>query len=456
MRLSPDVWGSTTLGNQSIYLYRESYTPSNATFVSGNFIGIIDITNSSGTGFVAASDGSNYSLPIGTGVFFFDRGAATNWSTRTSSPYIAPDTVTLTSTGSINQQSVTTEDWYTPTSTTLAYSGSGGGTNHAVRGFNMIGNPYPCTIDWCSAYSSTGIIRSTTVSPTIWVFNPQTNQYDTFLATSSSGGTATGSASRYIMSGQGFFVQALALGSPVVNQTLTFTESAKAPTQQVTGTSLYMGTPTPQLAGNQTMRLKLMIDNLNYDDIAFVFNSSASTKYNNNEDALYIRSDGAPEGLSSFSDDSAKLSINSLPLPGIKQQVIRLSVDATYTGTYTFQRTQLDAIPKLYDIWLMDNLKKDSLDVRANSNYVFDVDASDTTTYGSNRFALVIRQNPALMVHLLNFAATKATAGSQITWTTENEENYTNFTLERSTDGGASYTVLDGVPSSRPGHLRLP
>jgi len=232
-----------------------------------------------------------------------------------------------------------------------------------------------------------------------------------------------------------------------VNQTLTFTESAKA-TNQLTGTSLLMGTPVSQAAGNQTMRLKLMIDSLNYDDIALVFNSSASPRFSNNEDALYIRGGSAPEGLSSFSDDSAKLSVNSLPLPGITQRVIRLSVDATYTGTYTFQKTQLDAIPKLYDIWLMDKLKKDSLDIRNNSTYVFDVNTSDTTTYGDNRFELVIRQNPALMVHLLNFAATKATNGSQVVWTTENEENYTNFTLERSTDGGATYAVLEGVSAS--------
>ena len=380
--------------------------------------------------------------------FFFDRGAATSWATRTVAPYIAPDNVTLTTTGAINTFSVTATDWYTPTSGVLAYTGSGTGTNHAVRGYNMIGNPYPCTIDWCTAYASTGITRSATVAPTVWVFNPQTNQYDTFIATSSSGGVATGSGSRYIMSGQGFVVQAAAPGSPVVNQTLTFTESAKAASQQLTGTSLLMGTPAPQLAGNQVMRLKLMIDTLNYDDIALVFNSAASTRYNNNEDAMYIRGGTAPEGLSSFSDDSTKLAINSLPLPGLRQQVIRLSVDANYTGTYTFQKIQLDEIPKLYDIWLMDNLKKDSLDIRNNPTYVFDVDATDTTTFGDNRFQLIIRQNPALMVHLLNFNATKATSGSQVIWTTENEQNYTNFTLERSTDGGATFRVLEGVAAS--------
>jgi len=52
------------------------------------------------------------------------------------------------------------------------------------------------------------------------------------------------------------------------------------------------------------------------------------------------------------------------------------------------------------------------------------------------------------MVHLLNFTASKITGGSQIVWVTENEENYTNFTVERSTDGGKTYTTLDGVSAS--------
>jgi hypothetical protein len=440
--------GSTSAGNPSIYLYRESYTPANATFTDGNFIGITNITNSSGTGTIGCSDGGTYSLPVGTGVFFFDRGAATNWSTRTALPFIAPENVTLTTTGLINTFSIAVKDWYTPTSTSLGYTGSGTGTNYAVRGFNMIGNPYPCTIDWCTAYASSGITRSSTVSPSIWVYNPQTDQYDTFTATSSSGGIGTGDASRYIMSGQGFFVQATGT-SP--SPTLTFTESAKAAAQLLTGTNLLMGSPTPQLAGNQVMRLKLMIDSLNYDDIALVFNSSASTRYNSNEDAMYIRGSNAPEGLSSFSDDNVKLSINSLPLPGLAPSVIRLSIDATRTGTYTFQKTALDAIPKLYDIWLMDNFKKDSLNIRNNSTYIFDVNTRDTATYGDNRFQLIIRQDPALMIHLLNFTATKANGGSQVEWSTENEENYTNFTLERSTDGGATFTVLDGMAANGQG-----
>ena len=440
--------GSTSAGNPSVYVFEESKTPSNSAFTSGNFLGITNITSSTSTGAITCSDGSNYSLPVGTGVLFFFRGAATAWATRTANPFMAPENVTLTDSGTVNTFNVTVKDWYSPSSSYLGFTGTGTGTNHAVRGYNMVGNPYPCTIDWCTAYSGTGITR-TNINPTIYEFDPVTKQYDTFLATSASGGYATGNGSRYVMSGQGFFVQA-----NTTNPQLIFTENAKAPTQQTTGSNLEMArriaalAPTPQTPGSQVMRLKLSVDSVNYDDIALVFNSSASASYDPTEDAPYLAGNGAAEGLSSLSEDSVKLKINSFPLPGLKPYVVRLGVAAAYTGTFTFQRTQLDAIPKLYDIWLMDKLKKDSLDIKNNATYVFDVNEADTSTYGSNRFELVFRQDPALMVHLLSFSAVKASTGSQVAWTTENEENYTTFTLQRSTDGGATFTTLEGLTSS--------
>ena len=108
-------------------------------------------------------------------------------------------------------------------------------------------------------------------------------------------------------------------------------------------------------------------------------------------------------------------------------------------------------IPRLFKIWLMDTYKKDSLDIRHNASYAFNVDLTDTNSYGKNRFQLVIRQNLALGVHLLDFAAKKATNGAQITWKTENEENYTNFTIERSTNNGVTFDVLDGFSSNAMG-----
>ncbi|MBB3054940.1 YDG domain-containing protein [Mucilaginibacter gotjawali] len=446
---------STSGGNPSIYLYNESYTPSNQTFTSGNFLGITNITNSTTGGTISASDGGTYSLPVGTGVFFFFRGAATNWATRTVYPYIAPEGVTLTSKGNLNVGSYTFKDWYTPSSSNLAYTGTGTGTNYVVRGFNMIGNPYPSAIDWLTSYSGSGAIVRTNISPTIWVFNPVTSQYDTYQATSSTTGTATGNASRYIASGQGFVVQATA-ASPA----LTISEYAKVvlnnngvagtgavpAAAKLTGSGLLMNTAPIQTTVPQSLRLKLVTDSINYDDIFVGFNSSASTNYDAFEDSKFLASNNAPESLASLSSDGVQLSINNLPLPKLVPQVIKLFVTAKAYGTYTLQRTDLQAIPKIYDIWLMDKFKKDSLDIRVNSTYRFDI-TTDTTSYGNNRFQLLIRQNPALGIHLLNFTANKAENGTQAVWVTENEENYTNFTIERSTDGGSTFNVLGGYIS---------
>ncbi|HEY8781218.1 MAG TPA: T9SS type A sorting domain-containing protein [Mucilaginibacter sp.] len=449
--------GTTALGNPSTYLYNEGIVPYNFSFTGGNFPGITYILNSTnpnnvpgvgrlyGTiGVTGVSNSGRYSIPIGTGVFFFDRGNATNFTARTHYPFVAVENVTLTSIGTINQGQIIAKDWYTPTSSHLGYtvfkSSTDTTTNYAVRGFNMVGNPYPCSIDW-NTYNTSSLttgIYTAYINPTIWVFNPVTYQYDTY---NSSDRTGTGNATNIIVSGQGFFVQATNPSAKLV-----FNESAKSPLSQLRGPSLLMGKPVAQ-APSQLLRLKLAIDSLNYDDIVVGFNSGASPKYNGAEDAEYMPGVNAMEGLSSFSADNVPLAINYLPLPKQTPEVIKLDAEGWLNGSYTLQRTALDAIPQLYEVWLMDNYKKDSLDLRHNTTYTFDM-SDDPNSYGPNRFQLVIRQNPALGVHLLNFAANKASGGAQVVWKTENEQNYTNFTVERSSDGGATFDVLGGIGSS--------
>jgi len=448
--------GSTSAGNPSIYLYNESFTPNNLTFISGNFLGITNITNSTTGGTITASNGSTYSLPVGTGVLFFFRGAATNWATRTVLPYIAPENVTLTSVGQMNTGPYTFKDWYTPASSNLAYTGSGLGGNSTVRGFNMIGNPYPCAIDWLQFYSgSNGNVR-TNLSTTIWEFNPVTYQYDTYTATSSTTGTGTGHASRYIASGQGFIVQGTA-ASPA----LTISEYAKVvlnangsvgtgavpAAAQLTGLNLLMSKTAPQPAIDRSLRLKLVVDSLDYDDIFIGFNASASPGYNPYEDGKYIESTSAAEGLSSISSDNVPLSVNYLPLPKQEKQVIRLYVTGKNSGTYTLLQTSLTSIPQLYDLWLVDKYMRDSINLRTHTKYVFNINLADTNSFGSNRFNVVIRQNPALALKLISFSGKKTSDGSLIKWTTQNEANYTTFTLERSTDG-ATFSTLGGVPAT--------
>ncbi len=99
--------------------------------------------------------------------------------------------------------------------------------------------------------------------------------------------------------------------------------------------------------------------------------------------------------------------------------------------------------------------------MRHNANYSFNILKKDTTTFGSKRFTLVIRQNPGYAYRLLDFTATKlipANAGArqvQAVWKTENEQNYTNFTVERSTDGGKTFNVIGGLQGSGQGTYSL-
>ena len=89
----------------------------------------------------------------------------------------------------------------------------------------------------------------------------------------------------------------------------------------------------------------------------------------------------------------------------------------------------------------MDKYKGDSLDMRQNITYRFNIYKTDSTSFGSKRFTLVIRQNPAYAYRLLDFTAAKLreVRKVQITWNTVNEGNYTNFTVERSVDNGKTF-----------------
>jgi trimeric autotransporter adhesin len=136
-----------------------------------------------------------------------------------------------------------------------------------------------------------------------------------------------------------------------------------------------------------------------------------------------------------------------MPLQGLAQTIIPLNVKARGNGTYKLNMTELNAIPQIYQVWLIDSYKNDSLDMRHNLTYAFNI-TSDTSSQGSKRFKLVLRQDPSLGVHLLTFTGAKAVNGNMLAWTTQNEANYTNFTLERSADGGVTYAALNSFTSN--------
>jgi hypothetical protein len=205
------------------------------------------------------------------------------------------------------------------------------------------------------------------------------------------------------------------------------------------------------------LRLKLITDSANNDDIVIGFDSKASAKFVNNEDAVDLGGSGSIESLSSFSADSIALAINMQPFPGRQPQAIRLLADATASGSYQLAVPEFGNIPKLYDVWLKDSFTADSVQLKLNTSYPFTIDKTNAATFGVNRFTVVIRQDSAYAYKLLDFTATKVDRQTdvQLVWKTANEENYTRFTVERSTDNGKTFNPVGGMLGTGAGNYSL-
>ncbi|HZX57593.1 MAG TPA: T9SS type A sorting domain-containing protein, partial [Mucilaginibacter sp.] len=419
---------------------------SNASFTGSNFRSVNKITTSP----VYGMDDVTYpttNIPVGNGILCFFRGdrAVNTFAQETVTTYV-PTSTTLTTSGTLNVGNITVKDWFTPASSNLSYTAAS-----PFAGFNLAGNPYASAIDWDTFQSTSiatgGIYGAFINSSTMYILDPSSHNYGAYMA--GTGGVGTNNATNIISSGQGFFVKATSTSAQLV-----FTESAKTSSQN-TGVNLTMGKPV-NLASNQYIRLRLAKDLTNADETMIRFNNQATTNFDEKLYAIYRTGYGSVS-LAGVTSDKVHFAIGTVPLPGQQSESIGLNVNANTDGIYSLSLKDVAAVPRLFDIWLMDAYKKDSLEMRQNKTYNFNIYKSDSASFGSKRFSLVIRQNAAFAYQLLSFTATKVPDARQvqITWNTVNEGNYTNFTVERSINGGKTFDVLGGITASGAGEYTM-
>jgi hypothetical protein len=496
--------------NPTIYFFKESQAANQSSFTSGYYRGLNSLTSP----YSFDGESGTRSIGTGNGfVFFFrgDRTSAGSISNAIITTYV-PQPTTMTETGTLNQGNVTLANWYDGTST-LQYSTTAANNLQGYNlvgnpypatinfeKFNRKGTSGSTADKTSSIYISgqKAQVYTTTASKVpplafIWVYNLTTKNFESYQQyagqiTSVNDTTITinpgvqsvlgGAASNMIASGQGFFV--IANGS---GQALTFRESAKV-TKQPSSTTLagvfslpQTKTPIAQAAGtgnkaimssantqiaaaditetvaqpSPVMHLLLEKDTANFDGIALVFDKWATAAFSKDKDAEDLGGNGALESFSALSSDSVKTSIHHLPLPGKTQEIIPLFADATASGPYQIKLADVKDLPAIYDVWLKDKFTKDSVDIKHNNVYSYNIDKGTPATFGKDRFQLVLRQNPALALRLLDFSAIKAIAGAKTTWIVENEANYTIFTLQRSTDNGKTWDDLKVMQSGNLG-----
>ena len=135
------------------------------------------------------------------------------------------------------------------------------------------------------------------------------------------------------------------------------------------------------------LKLKLYQDSTISDETFIIFNHVSSPDYVFNEDAPYLNGFGHVN-IANISRDGTDLAISSLPYS--TGMSIGLDIHTKSSGSFFLRISGLYKMPADKQIWLKDNLQKDSIDLRLG-NYGFKVDEADINSFGKKRFVLIIK-----------------------------------------------------------------
>jgi len=193
--------------------------------------------------------------------------------------------------------------------------------NGTGAGWNLVGNPYPATIDWDAADWT-----KTNINDAVYIYRSNINQYASYV-----NGVAVNGGSASIAPGQSFFVEANA-ASPV----LMITEECKSKTPGV----FRSANETPEY-----MSLRMSMGDWQ-DETVLIKNVQATKSYDRAFDAKKLRSPNteAPY-LATIDNNGEELSINSIHIDG-EELILPIRIEAGVTGVYTLEVTGLEAFAK--------------------------------------------------------------------------------------------------------------
>ncbi|WP_207423117.1 T9SS type A sorting domain-containing protein [Desertivirga brevis] len=371
--------------------------------------------------------------PPGVGFMVFFRGDRSNASSKLNAPFAVPENVTVVYNGPLNQGDI---EIPVPNSNN---------PGDPYNGYLLAGNPYASTIDFHELLeASDGINPIVTI---VKAGQPAATYHADLNLSANSG-------SRYIQPGQAFYISAIEEGG-----VLRFNENIKkigddivpgrllsSPVNSPIGDSIkLLSRPKTQKLFSSSTEAKILRmsigDSRSSEEAIIAFREDFSKEADKN-DAPYFA--GTTVNLSTLSSDSVALSINTVPWENMKE--IPLNVNASYSGSMTLHFTEVPH-SLLYEISLKDNLNGANVPVTANGDYNFQIDLSNSSTFGSGRLALVVSPAKILAVQLKSFTVKKIPTGAEIKWNTTQEKNSHSFQIERSIDG-KTFTVIGSVPAA--------
>ncbi len=339
---------------------------------------------------------ANTVLNRGVGYRVFVRGDRSN-AGRLDGSVSTQNEVTITSIGDIPQGTINVP----------ITCSNGCGTDD---GWNLVGNPYPATLDWNAVQSA----NSTRISGSYTVLNPSTNTYESWNG-------STGDATRYISSGQSFWVKSITSSS-----NLSFAESHKDVTQ---------GGGSKFKTSELTNHLKITLSGTGFSNRAFIHQNTTGSYGADNYDALKF-------GYGSFQiatfepGTNRKLDINNLPVYGAKTtDTVEVDVNVPATAAnYQLSFADVNTFNSNLKVYLQDKMLNTLQDLSSANTYSFATNGTAGST--GNRFRVLItnQSNPLPVVFTALEANLNKNNTTDLKWSTLSEKNNAKFIVERSTD----------------------
>ncbi len=340
--IGTQITGGTALNN-----FDQSTTNAASAFWYNEVNAGSDVTVGSGAtsdpGWTAFANGNTEALTNGKGFRILVRGDRTISLDGTGS--VTPTNTTLSVTGTYPANSVSIA-----TTKTNAFTNSG---------FNLVGNPYPATIDWNT------VTKGADISSTYTTYNPNTGAFVSWNGT-------TGDASQYIASSQAFFVQQTGATGGI-----TIAEANKATN---TAGNYFRN----KLADH--LKISMKYDSANYDAAFIHFRADAQNNFDT-YDGLKFQNAGV--NIASVGSDGKRYNINSLASL-TKTTEMPLSVLGSVLTNFELKFEDVETF-KNHELYLIDNYLNKML--LLSNGYTYPIELStDSASVKDGRLKIVFVQ----------------------------------------------------------------
>ncbi|MFZ2905793.1 MAG: T9SS type A sorting domain-containing protein, partial [Cyclobacteriaceae bacterium] len=242
----------------------------------------------------------------------------------------------------------------------------------ANDGFNLVGNPYASPIDWeAGAWTRSGI------DATIYIWDNSISNYASYTL----GGASTNGGSRYIATGQAFWVDAS--GSP----DLRAQEGIKADQASVLQATFFR-TAKPV----DHLRLKLVSDKSSDEVLVRLNHEGATADYDLRMDAHEFPSDTVIS-LYSVTADKKRLAVNTFGIQSEKSTEIKLGIAGVKQGSYTINFQEFENFSAQTNVYLLDRFTNTLEEILPDKKqYSFAV-TSDPASFGDKRFVVYLTRD---------------------------------------------------------------